>query len=85
MHFKIADFSGGALSFENCGTRDEIHRRRRSPENRDLNLFYGGSNAGIKQHPWHAALVVENIQSCGGTLISKTAVLTGPKNSTPSM
>jgi len=70
----FADF-GGKSSFRGCGLRgsDTILRRRRE----DTDFIHGGTEVADKQHPWHAALTVNDEIICGGTLISKTAVLTG--------
>jgi len=74
-----ADF-GREFSFETCGTRKEKFRRRRDSGRTAIDFVYRGVEAGLKQHPWHAGLNLDNVLDCGGTLISRTAVLTGEKS-----
>jgi len=72
----LIDFGEKSLSFENCGIRESRFRRRRASARRDFDFLYGGVDAGKQQHPWHAALDIENTVKCGGTLVSRTAVVT---------
>jgi len=63
------------LSFPECGLKKESNLSRRRRE--DKAFIYGGTNAGQKEHPWHAVLVIGSTVSCGGTLVSRTALVTG--------
>ncbi|XP_065335822.1 uncharacterized protein LOC135936799 [Cloeon dipterum] len=68
------------LSFPNCGLKSRVVRSRRETgdeveEIRSRQLILAGSRAQRGAHPWHAT--VEGLGfSCGGSLISKRAVLT---------
>jgi len=59
---------GGQLSFPGCGADESSSRRKRSNS---------GAATGTNRHPWHAFLNTDDDSPCGGTLISRTAVVTG--------
>ncbi|XP_059468295.1 uncharacterized protein LOC132192379 [Neocloeon triangulifer] len=79
------NFSSG-LSFPDCGKvqiRQNIARRRTrtTDDLRPTGLVFGGVTDQKGATPWHASLSVHGksgivIDTCGGTLISKTAILT---------
>ncbi|XP_065335746.1 uncharacterized protein LOC135936738 [Cloeon dipterum] len=70
------------LSFPNCGRKPTSTRRKRGNDDffEDIQLasfIIGGNIAQTREHSWHA--YIENYvtgDTCGGTLISPTAVLT---------
>jgi len=68
----LIDFGGKVLSFPKCGEK-KIRRRRRE----DVPYIYEGVNVRRGELPWHAALIMDYEVKCGGTLVSRTAVLTG--------
>ncbi|XP_065335036.1 CLIP domain-containing serine protease B15-like [Cloeon dipterum] len=68
------------LSFPNCGRKRTSKRQKRG--NHDSSLqpgtqILGGKKAQRGEHPWHAYIENEETgATCGGTVISPTAVLT---------
>jgi len=73
----VPDF-GGKLSFPECGkkgARQIVYDRRR----REAGFIYGGRPVENNQHPWQAAFLGGGEVFCGGTLVSRTAVVTGDK------
>ncbi|XP_065334618.1 uncharacterized protein LOC135935916 [Cloeon dipterum] len=70
------------LSFPNCGRKPTSTRRKRGNDESSDDLqptkhIFGGNKAQTGNHPWHVYIDNEVTgATCGGTLISPTAVLT---------
>jgi len=58
------------VSFPGCG--------RKKKREGGVSLIYGGGKVPRGEHPWQAAIFT-NSGYCGGSLVSRTAVLTGEK------
>ncbi|XP_065335821.1 uncharacterized protein LOC135936798 [Cloeon dipterum] len=68
------------LSFPNCGLKSRVVRSRRETgdeveEIRSHQLILAGRRALNGAHPWHATIQGDGF-ACGGSLVSKRAVLT---------
>ncbi|XP_065335743.1 uncharacterized protein LOC135936736 [Cloeon dipterum] len=73
------------LSFPNCGRKLTSTRRKRGNDDsfediQPIGHIFGGNKAQTGNHPWHAFIENEVTgATCGGTLISPTAVLTAAR------
>jgi hypothetical protein len=72
MYKTFSDF-GADESFKGCGIQRIENKREPSGS------VHGEKNTRVGKHPWHAALTVrdEGTIFCGGSLVSKTVIVTG--------